>query len=90
MRPWRFTEEQIIAILAEQERGAPTAEVCRRHRTTSTTLGKWKSKFGGMGGEPLSAIGPRTMAIDVRRPKDLEGENAKLEELLAEQILEQS
>ena len=48
MRKSRFTEEQIIAILAEQERGETTAEVCRRHGISSPTFYKWKAKFGGM------------------------------------------
>ena len=48
MRESRFTEEPIIAILAEQERGMATAEVCRRHGISDTTLYKWKAKFGGM------------------------------------------
>ena len=48
MRKSKFTEEQIIAILAEQERGMSTADVCRRHGVSSATFYKWKAKFGGM------------------------------------------
>ncbi len=44
----RFSEEQIIAILREQEQGLATAEVCRRHGISSATFFKWKAKFGGM------------------------------------------
>ena len=76
MRKSRFTEAQIIAILAEQEHGSPTAEVCRRHGIGSTTLYKWKSKYGGMG------------VSDVRRLRGLEDENARLKKLLADQMLD--
>ena len=78
MRKSRFTEEQIIAILAEQERGSPTAEVCRRHGLSPGTFYKWKAKFGGMG------------VSDARRLKMLEQENAKLKRLLADQMLDNS
>ena len=78
MRKSRFTEEQIIAILAEQERGSPTAEVCRRHGVSPGTFYKWKAKFGGMG------------VSDARRLKLLEQENAKLKRLLADQMLDNS
>lgn len=78
MRKSRFSEEQIIAILAEQERGSPTAEVCRRHGLSPGTFYKWKAKFGGIG------------VSDARRLKILEQENAKLKRLLADQMLDNS
>lgn len=78
MRRSRFTEEQIIAILAEQERGMATAEVCRRHGISSATFYKWKAKFGGMD------------VSDARRLKTLEQENARLKRLLAEAELDKA
>jgi len=48
MKRSRFTEEQIIAILREQEAGAATAELCRRHGISQATFYNWKAKFGGM------------------------------------------
>jgi Transposase. len=44
----RFTEEQIIQILKEQEAGERTADICRRHGVSQPTFYKWKAKFGGM------------------------------------------
>lgn len=76
MRKSRFTEEQVIAILAEQERGLSTAEVCRRHGISQTTFFKWKAKFGGM------------EVSDARRLKTLEAENTRLKKLLADQMLD--
>jgi putative transposase len=46
MRRSRFSEEQIIAILREQECGVSTADVCRRHGISSATVYKWKARFG--------------------------------------------
>lgn len=48
MRKSKFTEEQNIAILAEQERGMATEEVCRRHGVSSATFEDWESKYRGM------------------------------------------
>jgi putative transposase len=48
MKRSRFSEEQIIAVLKEQEAGMPTADVCRRHGISSATFYKWTSNYGGL------------------------------------------
>ena len=48
MKRSRFSDEQIIGILKEQEAGAATADVCRRHGISGATFYKWKAKFGGL------------------------------------------
>ncbi len=48
MKRSRFPEEQIIGILKEQEAGAATADVCRRHGISSATFYKWKAKYAFM------------------------------------------
>ena len=76
MRRSRFSEEQIIAMRKEQEAGVTTADICRKHGVRSATFYKWKAKYGG------------TEVSDARRLKALEDENAKLQKLLAEQMLD--
>lgn len=76
MKRSRFNEEQIIAILKEQEGGMATAEVCRRQGISSATFYKWKSKFGGLD------------VSEARRLRLLEEENSRLKKLLAKAMLE--
>lgn len=76
MKRKRFTEEQIIGILREQEAGVATAEVCRRHGVSSATFYKWKAKFGGLD------------VSEARRLKALEDENARLKRMLADAMLD--
>jgi putative transposase len=78
MKASRFTEEQIIAILREQEAGAATGDVCRKHGISSATFYKWKAKYGGL------------EVSDAKRLKALEDENAKLKKLLAEAELDKA
>ncbi len=74
MKKQRFTEEQIIAVLKEQEAGAKAVDLCRKHGISEATFYNWKAKYGGM--EVSEATGL----------KALEEENAKLKKLLAEQM----
>ena len=76
MKRKRFTEEQIIAVLREQEAGLSTTEVCRKHGISTATFYAWKAKFGGMD------------VSEARRLKQLEGENARLKKLLADSMLD--
>ena len=72
----RFSEEQIIGLLKQQEAGVTVAQLCRDHNVSQATFYKWKAKFGGMS------------VSEAKRLKQLEDENAKLKKLLAESVMD--
>ena len=76
MKRKRFTEEQIIGVLKEQEVGAKTSDLCRKHGISEATFYNWKSKFGGMD------------VSEAKRLKQLQDENGKLKKLLADAMLD--
>ena len=76
MRKGKYSDEQVIAILREQEAGRPTAEICRKYGVSNATFYKWKTKFGGM------------QVSDAKRLKALEEENRRLKKRLAEEVLD--
>ena len=76
MKRKRFTEEQIIGILKQAEAGGSNQEICRKNGITEQTFYRWRSKYGGM------------QVSEAKRLKELETENRKLKQLLAEAHLD--
>ena len=76
MRRSRFTEDQIIGVLAEHEAGLKTKELCRKHGISDATFYNWKAKFSGM------------TVPETARLRTLEEENRRLKKLLAESVLD--
>ena len=76
MRTSRYSEEQIILALKQQEAGQTTTEICRKLGVSEQTFYRWKAKYGGMG------------VSDAKRLKALEDENRKLKQLVGELSLD--
>ena len=72
----RFSEEQIIGILKQQEGGLSVVEICRQQNISEATFYSWKSKYGGMS------------VSEAQRLRALEAENAKLKRLVADLTLD--
>ena len=78
MKRKRFTEEQIISILKENEAGISVPDLACRHGLAEGTFYTWRSKFGGMD------------VSDAKKLRELEAENARLKRLLAEEMLDKA
>ena len=76
MKRKRYTEEQIIKALKEQEAGRKVDDICREYGIAQSTFYKWKSRFDGM------------EVNDAKRLRELEAENNRLKKLLAESMLD--
>jgi putative transposase len=76
MKPKRFTEEQIIGILKQAQAGMKIVDLCRMHGISDVTFYNWRTKYGGM------------EVFDAKRLKELETEKRKLNQMLADAMLE--
>jgi len=76
MKGKRFTEEQIIGVLKEVEAGAKVIDVCRKYSISDATYYNWKAKYHGM------------EINELKRLRQLEDENRKLKQLVADQALD--
>jgi putative transposase len=76
MKGSRFTTEQIIGILKEQQAGMKARELARKYGISEYTFYRWKAKYGGM------------EVNEARRLKELEDENRKLKHLVADLSLD--
>jgi putative transposase len=76
MKRKRFTEEQISYALRQAEGGTPVAEICRKLGVSEQTFYRWRKKYGSMG------------IAELRRLKQLEQENKKLKQIVADLTLD--
>lgn len=76
MRKKKFTEEQIVGILKEAAAGVKVKDLCRKHGFSDATFYNWKAKYNGM------------QVSDVKRLKQLEDENRRLKQIVADQTLD--
>jgi putative transposase len=75
MKKTRFSEEQMVKILREADK-APVTEVAKKHGVSEVTIYAWRKRFGEL------------EAVDVRRLRALEAENARLKKVLAEKVMD--
>ena len=76
MRKSKFNEEPIINILKGVENGQKIADVCRRNGISQQTYHLWKARYGGLD------------ISEARRLKQLEQENRRLKQIVADLTLD--
>ena len=78
MKSSKFTEAQIAFVLKQAEDGVAVAEVCRKAGISDATFYNWRKKYAGL------------MPSEMRRLRQLEEENAKLKQLVADLSLDKA
>ena len=78
MKRKRFTEERIAFALRQAEAGTTVEEICRKLGVSEPTFYRWKKRFAGMG------------VPEIRRLKQLEEENRRLKQLVADLTLDKT
>ena len=76
MKKKRYTEEQVVRILGELREGKSIAETGRQYGVSEQTIHRWRGKYEDM------------EVNEVRRMRELEAENRKLKEIVAQQALD--
>lgn len=76
MKKSRYSEEQILRVLQEVERGKSVAEVAREKGVTEATIYRWRQRYGGMSQSELARV------------RELEKENARLKRIVADQAMD--
>jgi putative transposase len=72
----RRTEEEIVEILREAEKGEMSiSEICRTYGIADVTFYKWRKRYGGVD------------KSEIRRLRELEKENAELKKALGEHVI---
>jgi putative transposase len=72
----RYSDEQIAFALRQGETGTPVPEIVRKMGISEQTFYNWKRKYGGLG------------ISELRKLKQLEEENSKLKQLVADLSLD--
>ena len=76
MKKTSFSAEQIIAILKRADVGEKIGELCRQLGISDSTFHRWKAKYGGL------------EVSEVKRLKQLEDENRRLKQIVADLTLD--
>jgi putative transposase len=78
MKGKRYTEPQIVFALRQADGGTPVVEICRKMGIAEATFFRWRKKYAGLG------------VAEIRRLRQLEEENRRLKELVADLVLDKA